>query len=74
MCAECAVVEHRTHQLMHVQDATEYARSHTMKLSTETRAAIVAVREALDSVQRVYEGIDLRAHQVSAEVRSLIRR
>lgn len=59
---------------MHIQEAMDNARTHTLKLSTETRAAIVAVREAVDCVQRTSEGMEMRAHQAAGEVRTLIRR
>lgn len=74
VCSECAIVDHRSHQLIYIQDALESARSNAIKLGNETRAAIVAVREAIDNVQRTSEGIEVRSHQAAGEVRSLVRR
>lgn len=68
------MVDHRSHHLVCVQDPMESARANTYKLGGETRAAIAAIREALDSVQKTSEGVEIRAHQSAAEVRTLIRR
>lgn len=74
MCSECAIIEHRAHQLIYIQNAVENARSNALNLSAETRAAIAAVREAVENVQRMSENIEVRSRQAAGEVRTLIRR
>lgn len=74
VCSECAIIDHRPHQLVYMQDAMESARANTLKLVAETRAAIVAVSEAIEGVQRTLDGVEIRAHQAAGEVRSLVRR
>ncbi|KAF5302014.1 hypothetical protein FQA39_LY10484 [Lamprigera yunnana] len=74
VCTECTLIDHNGHQLVYIQDAIESARANTLKLTAETRAAIAAVREAIDNVQRKNEAVELRTHQAAVEVRSVTKR
>ncbi|KAK4885456.1 hypothetical protein RN001_001727 [Aquatica leii] len=74
VCTECTLIEHSGHQLVYIQDAIESARANTLKLSAETRAAIAAVREAIENVQRKNEAVELRTHQAAVEVRNVTKR
>ncbi|KAG5892471.1 hypothetical protein JTB14_017435 [Gonioctena quinquepunctata] len=73
-CTECLMEDHCGHQLIYIEDAIEAAKSANQKLNTETRSAINAIREAIDNVQRMCEGVDLRSIQAATEVRTVIRR
>lgn len=66
--------DHCGHQLTYIEEAIETAKLNNIKLTTETRAAIVAIREAIENVQRVSESVDVRSHQAATEVRTAIRR
>ncbi|XP_031356580.1 E3 ubiquitin-protein ligase TRIM71 isoform X2 [Photinus pyralis] len=74
VCTECTLIEHNGHQLVYIQDAIDAARANTIKLSSETRAAIAAVREAIENVQRKSEAVELRTHQAAVEVRNVTKR
>lgn len=59
---------------MYIQDAVEAAKANAAKLGVETRAAIAAVREAIDSVQRRTEAVEVRIMQAATDVRNVTKR
>ncbi|CAG9813228.1 unnamed protein product [Phaedon cochleariae] len=73
-CTECLMEDHCGHQLTYIEDAIETAKVANQKLNTETRTAIMAVREAIDNVQRMSENVELRSIQAATEIRSVMRR
>lgn len=66
--------DHCGHHLTYIEDAIESAKSTNQKLSGETRTAIIAIREAIDNVQRMSESVELRSIQAATEVRTVMRR
>ncbi|KAF2884307.1 hypothetical protein ILUMI_21869 [Ignelater luminosus] len=74
VCTECTLIDHNGHQLMYIQDAVEAAKANAAKLGVETRAAIAAVREAIDNVQRRTEAVDVRIMQAATDVRNVTKR
>ncbi|XP_067002397.1 E3 ubiquitin-protein ligase TRIM71 [Anabrus simplex] len=74
ICGECTLREHRGHSFIYLQDAIENAKVASIKLLTEAKSGAVAVKESLELTQKMAETVELRAHQVAAEVRATIRR
>lgn len=60
--------------MIRLQTAIESARLMTGKLTKETRSGIIAIREAIDNIQRRTESVEHRAHQVAAHVRDITKR
>lgn len=73
ICGECALREHRGHQMIYLQDALDGARTQSLQLLGDARAGTQAVREGLEAVQRMTESVELRATQAATEIRTLIR-
>ncbi|KAJ8976518.1 hypothetical protein NQ317_009087, partial [Molorchus minor] len=73
-CTDCVKYDHNGHHLVYIEEAVESAKSANQKLNAETRMAIQVVREAIDSVQRMSESVELRSLQVATEIRNSIKR
>lgn len=67
-------MEHLGHHLIFINDAIENAKNINFKLISETRSAMIAIRDAMSQIQRVNDCVELRSHQAVKDVHKTIRR
>lgn len=59
--------------MIYLQDALDGARTQSLQLLGDARAGTQAVREGLETVQKMSESVEIRANQTETEIRTLIR-
>lgn len=74
LCTECLISDHSGHQFSYIEEAMDSAKSTNKKLSLETRAAILAVKEAIDNTQHMADSVEAKSVKAAAEVTKSIRR
>lgn len=74
LCTECLISEHSGHQFSYIEEAIDSAKITNKKLILEARAAVLAVKEAIENVQHMADSVEAKSVKAAAEVTKSIKR
>lgn len=74
ICGECVANKHHGHSFIYLQDAIDNTRKASMKILADMKIGALATKDSLDAANKMVEAVNLKAHSVAREIRTVMRK